>query len=290
MSVGSPFATEDLWVEYPGSTGSVLALREVYLTVRDGEFVAIVGPSGCGKSTMVKVGCDLIQPTQGSVRIAGRTPEQARKEHKVGVVFQTPILLPWRTVLANTRLGLELVGNTGDARSPEEMLELVGLRDFAGAIPAELSGGMKQRVAIARALVLQPEVLLMDEPFGALDEFTRADLGQELLRIWTATHSTILFITHSVEEAVTLADRIVVLSARPGAVVGEVEVDIPRPRSPNVLELESAFLVGREVRRLLRVGTGTMAAPRSPSPSSESTTETVMGQSAGERRGRGAGD
>jgi NitT/TauT family transport system ATP-binding protein len=134
------------------------------------------------------------------------------------------------------------------------MLELVGLSDFAQATPAELSGGMRQRVAIARALLLKPEVLLMDEPFGALDEFTRADLGQELLRIWEATKCAIVFITHSVEEAVTLADRIVVLSARPGAVVGEVEVGIPRPRGADVLESEAAFLAGREVRRLLRAG------------------------------------
>ena len=253
--VSSPrghFDAENLWVEYSVvGGGSVLALRAVDLSVAEGEFVAIVGPSGCGKSTLLRVACNLVPPTRGTVTIGGRSPAQARAEHKVGVVFQSPTLLPWRTALANTRLGLELVRRTEGTRTPEEMLNLVGLSEFASAIPMELSGGMKQRVAIARALTLNPEVLLMDEPFGALDEFTRAALGQELLRIWQATGCTIVFVTHSIEEAVTLADRVVVMSARRG-VVGEIEVGIPRPRGPLVMESEGWFAAAREVRKLLR--------------------------------------
>lgn len=249
------FEVRGLSVEYSGGSGKLLALDDLSLSVRAGEFVAIVGPSGCGKSSLLKVGCGLLPPTQGTVSVSGRSPAQARKDHKVGVVFQTPIMLPWRTVRANARLGLEIAGER--ARRPasvERMLELVGLGGFAEATPAELSGGMLQRVAIARALVLEPELLFMDEPFGALDEFTRAQLGQELLRIWETVGCTILFVTHSIEEAVTLADRIVVLSNRPGTVLGEVEVDVARPRGETVLESEEAFRIGRRVRQLLRDG------------------------------------
>jgi NitT/TauT family transport system ATP-binding protein len=238
-------------VDYAATSGVVAALSDTSLNVADGEFVSLVGPSGCGKSTLLRIICGLVQPTRGSVTIGGLTVAKARKEQKVGVVFQTPTLLPWRTVTANVRLGLE-IQRRSKGPSPAEMIDLVGLRDFADAIPAELSGGMLQRVAIARALVLGPRILLMDEPFGALDEFTRAELGQELLRIWSATHCTILFITHSVEEAVTLADRVLIMSHRPGAIIGEVDVEIPRPRGGDILESEPAFLATRKVRKVLR--------------------------------------
>ena len=264
------FNAYDLCVEYAGKAGRVAALSSVNLSAAKGEFVAIVGPSGCGKSTLLKVACDLVPATRGSIRIGGRTAQEARREHRVGVVFQTPTLLPWRSVLANVRLGRELVGWSRAGRSPKEMVELVGLSEFARATPAELSGGMRQRVAIARALVLEPEILLMDEPFGALDEFTRAELGLELLRIWNASQCTILFVTHSVEEAVTLADRIVVMSARPGVVLGEIGVSIGRPRGSDILESEDAFEITREVRRLLRQGRMTDQQVPHPATQSES--------------------
>lgn len=249
------FEVRELAVEYVGSSGRLLALDGLTLSVATREFVAIVGPSGCGKSSLLKVGCGLIHPTRGTVSLSGHSPAQARKEHKVGIVFQTPIMLPWRTVLANARLGLEIAGERAKRpASVERMLKLVGLDGFSEATPAELSGGMLQRVAIARALVLEPELLFMDEPFGALDEFTRAQLGQELLRIWAEVGCTILFVTHSIEEAVTLADRIIVLSDRPGRVLGEVTVTIERPRDATVLETETAFIIGRKVRQLLRDG------------------------------------
>ncbi len=252
MDAKDQLLLEDINLEYHGGTGRVEALRGVSFHVERGEFVAVIGPSGCGKSTLIKIITDLLPTTSGNVWVGGIDPAAARKRRRVGVVFQAPTLLPWRTVLANVRLGIEIVGKEVSCRSPEELVQLVGLGEFARAMPAELSGGMQQRVAIARALVLEPELLLMDEPFGALDEFARADLGQVLLRVWEATASTILFITHNVEEAVTLADRIIVFSGRPGTIVGELTVNLPRPRTAAVIESEEAFALTKNARHLLR--------------------------------------
>ena len=253
MSDMHQLAVQNLSVEYNGGAGRVLALDDVTFSVESGEFVVLIGPSGCGKSTLLKVIADLLPVSRGAVAIAGLSPEQARRERRVGVVFQDATLLPWRTVVANVRLSIEIVGAHAAHRSPEELVDLVGLHPFARSLPAELSGGMRQRVAIARALVLQPELLLMDEPFGALDELARAELGQELLRIWEATASTIVFITHSVEEAVALADRVIVVSERPGVIVDQITVDLPRPRTSAVLESDQAFALIRRAHQQLRV-------------------------------------
>ena len=252
MGTNDQLVVEDVSLEYVGGSGRVMALHDVSLHVEKGEFVAVIGPSGCGKSTLIKIVADLLPATSGHVSVASLAPAMARKERRVGVVFQAPTLLPWRTVLANVRLGIEIVGTQVGSRRPEELVELVGLKEFSGAMPTELSGGMQQRAAIARALALEPELLLMDEPFGALDEFARADLGQMLLRVWQATASTIVFITHNVEEAVTLADRVIVFSSRPGTIVGELTVNLPRPRTGVVVESDEAFALVKKARHLLR--------------------------------------
>jgi NitT/TauT family transport system ATP-binding protein len=208
----------------------VEALTGVDLEVSDNEFVSIVGPSGCGKSTLMEIVAGLIRPTTGEVLIG---EDRVRGPHPaVGVVFQQESAFPWRTVLQNVEFGLEMYGVKKRERRERsrDMIELVGLKGFEDRYPGELSGGMRQRVAIARTLVMNPQVLLMDEPFGALDEQTRLILGDELLRIWSQTNATVLFITHSIEEATLLSDRVVVMSARPGTVRRIVPVGLERPR------------------------------------------------------------
>ncbi|MGN7453668.1 ABC transporter ATP-binding protein [Paenibacillus pasadenensis] len=217
-------------MDYGG--GSEPAIREISLGIRKGEFVSLLGPSGCGKTTLLRMMADLLEPTSGGVGIAGGTPRQARLTRKFGIVFQTPALYEWRTVRGNVELPLELAGMPRARRREraEELLELVGLGAFAGKRPRQLSGGMQQRVSIARALAADPQILLMDEPFSALDEFTRERLGEELLGLWSRTGCTVVFVTHSIAEAAFLSDRVFVLSARPGRLSAEVEVGLPRPR------------------------------------------------------------
>jgi NitT/TauT family transport system ATP-binding protein len=212
------------------SGGAFLALAEVDLTIRDGEFVTIVGPSGCGKSTLLMLIAALLRPSGGSVRLDG-TPV-TRPGPDRALVFQDFALLPWRTVLANVELGLELKGVAEPQRSAiaRRHIGMVGLAPFERAYPHQLSGGMRQRVGIARALAVEPEVLLMDEPFGALDAQNRQVMGSELLRIWEAGRKTILFVTHDIDEAVYLADRILVMSASPGRVIADIPVTLARPR------------------------------------------------------------
>jgi NitT/TauT family transport system ATP-binding protein len=223
----------DKLYDTPG--GSVEAMREVSLQVDEGEFVSIVGPSGCGKSTLLEIVGGLVEPTAGSVTIAGR-PVQGT-DPAVGIVFQQESAFPWRTVAENVEFGLEMagVGKAERRRRAEEMIELVGLAGFGERYPSELSGGMRQRVAIARTLVLEPRIILMDEPFGALDEQTRLILGEELLRIRDAAGATVLFITHSFDEALLLSDRIVVMTARPGRVKKIVVNPLPRPRDSTIV-------------------------------------------------------
>jgi NitT/TauT family transport system ATP-binding protein len=258
-------ASEHILVEglskvFPHRGPPLEALRRLDLRVGWGEFVSVIGPSGCGKSTLLRIVGGLLEPTTGHIRIDGRSPHQAQKDKDIGLVFQDPSLLPWRSVLGNVKLPLEV--NPTDSRrplfQPRDLLELVGLSAFAGYHPHQLSGGMQQRVAIARALVFQPSLLLMDEPFGALDEITRSTMRYELLRIWQSARSdrprpkTVLFVTHSIAEAITLSDRVVVLTPRPGQVRATIDIDLPRPRDES-LERSSQFLdYAQQLRNLLK--------------------------------------
>jgi NitT/TauT family transport system ATP-binding protein len=237
----------------PGG-GSTIAVEDIDLTVAPGEFVSLIGPSGCGKSTLLRIVADLIRPTSGLAQVNGKSAHQARLDRDYGMVFQAPVLFDWRTVEANVRLPLEILGTEAGERERrvQEMLELVELSGFTRHYPHQLSGGMQQRVAIARALSLQPALLLMDEPFGALDEMTRERLNAEVLRIWSQTGTTIIFVTHSIPEAVFLSTRVVVMSPRPGRVTNVVTIDLPQPRNEQTRETERYFELVTEVRESLR--------------------------------------
>jgi NitT/TauT family transport system ATP-binding protein len=228
---------------YPGSDAPVEALRGIDLSVAAGEFVSIVGVSGCGKSSLLRIVGGLLEPTAGTVAIGDLPPREAQRQKNLGFVFQDAALLPWLTVVDNVELSLRVnpAANRRRPRGTDELLELVGLLRFRNAFPHQLSGGMQQRVAIARALVHYPSILLMDEPFGALDEITRAHMRYELLRIWHRTGKTVLFVTHSIFEAIVLSDRVVVLAPQPGRVRDVVTIDLPRPRDESV-ERSSRFL------------------------------------------------
>ncbi len=227
------------------------ALRDVSFSVSEREFVTLIGPSGCGKTTVLKIIADTVKPTAGEVVVMGGTPSEARKKRQIGFVFQDPALLGWRTVIANIMLPLEVMGRPEEEPYARELLELVGLMGFENHYPDELSGGMQQRASIARALSFNPSYLLMDEPFGALDLITRERMGQELLRIWEKTKKTVLFVTHSIEEAVMLSDKILVMSARPATVLAGVEVNLPRPRDPHIHENQEFLRLTSELREML---------------------------------------
>jgi NitT/TauT family transport system ATP-binding protein len=238
--------------------GGVIALTDVDLEIGSGEFISLIGPSGCGKSTLLRIVGDLIQPSSGDVVVNGKTAHRARVDRDYGIVFQDSVLFEWRTVAKNIGLPLELAGWRRERRRERvaEMLELVELSGFEDHHPWQLSGGMQQRVSIARALSFDPALLLMDEPFGALDEMTRERLNLELLRIWEASGSTVIFVTHSIAEAVFLSTRVVVMSPRPGRITGIVEVDLPQPRTIRTREEPRFAELVREVRRALRRGGG----------------------------------
>jgi NitT/TauT family transport system ATP-binding protein len=238
--------------------GGVVALEGIDLEVAAGELVSLIGPSGCGKSTLLRIVGDLTPPTSGEVVVNGKSARQARVDRDYGMVFQDAVLYDWRTVAKNIALPLEMLGWDRKRRAErvEEMVGLVELTGFEGHHPWELSGGMQQRVAIARALSFDPALLLMDEPFGALDEMTRERLNMELLRIWQQAESTILFVTHSISEAVFLSTRVVVISRRPGRIAGIVAVDLPQPRTVETREDPRFFELVTEVRELLRAGRG----------------------------------
>jgi NitT/TauT family transport system ATP-binding protein len=238
--------------------GHVQALTGIDLDIHPGEFISLIGPSGCGKSTLLRIVGDLIQPSGGEVVVNGKSAHQARVDRDYGIVFQDAVLFDWRTVEKNIALPLEMMGRDRRARAERvrELVELVELKGFESHHPWQLSGGMQQRVSIARALSFDPSLLLMDEPFGALDEMTRERLNLELLRIWERSGSTIIFVTHSIAEAVFLSTRVVVMSARPGRIVGIVDVDLPQPRNIETREEPRFAELIRDVRQLLRKGGG----------------------------------
>jgi NitT/TauT family transport system ATP-binding protein len=236
--------------------GGVTALQSIELDVQPGEFVSLIGPSGCGKSTLLRIVGNLVEPTSGEVIVNGKSARQARLDRDYGIVFQDAVLYDWRTVAKNIALPLELAGWDGARRKArvQEMLELVELHGFGDHHPWQLSGGMQQRVSIARALSFSPALLLMDEPFGALDEMTRERLNAELLRIWERSGSTVVFVTHSISEATFLSTRVVVMSPRPGRIAAVVDIDLPQPRNADTREEPRFFELVTEVRDRLREG------------------------------------
>ena len=234
----------------------VTALEDIDLTIGRGEFVSLIGPSGCGKTTLMRVVADLVQPTEGSMTVNGVTPEQARLNRSYGYVFQAPALYPWRNVRRNVQLPLEIMGMPAAERNERtaRSLATVGLEGFERKFPWQLSGGMQQRVSIARALSFEPDLLLMDEPFGALDEITRDNLNVHLLDLWNRTGVTVIFVTHSIPEAVFLSSKIVVMSPRPGRVLEVIDSDLPRKRDLDIRETGAFQKIAHEVRIALRKG------------------------------------
>lgn len=239
--------------DVPGR-GTMTALSGIDLSIGQGEFVSLIGPSGCGKSTLLRLIGDLTVPTSGTVTVNGKPAQQARVDRDYGIVFQSPVLFDWRNVEENVRLPLELIGTEKAAREARvaEMLELVELSDFRRHHPYQLSGGMQQRVSIARALAFEPALLLMDEPFGALDEMTRERMNSEVLKVWAQTGITVVFVTHSIPEAVFLSSRVAVMSARPGRITKVVDIDLLRPRTVETRENRRYFELVTEVREALR--------------------------------------
>ena len=244
-------AVEHLRLNYRQSNGRLPVLNDISFEVAEGEFLCLVGPSGCGKTTLLRLIAGLERPTAGRVCLAGKIVDQPRRT--VGFVFQEPTLMAWRTVEANVTLPLEVAGvPKGKAHTQaQDLVDLVGLSGFEDAYPAQLSGGMAQRVALARALVHDPQLLLLDEPFGALDALTRERMGRELLHIWQAHRKTVVMVTHSVSEAVLLADRVLVLGPRPTSIVAEIPVDVPRPRTEETLAAPACSMLARRVREAL---------------------------------------
>ena len=243
--VGLIFNTQD---------GVVEALKNISLDVSEGEFVSLIGPSGCGKTTLLRVIANLENPTSGSLTVNGMSAEAARLARAYGYVFQAPALLPWRTVADNVKLPLEIMGLDDVAARVSRNLELVNLTGFENKFPWQLSGGMQQRVSIARALAFDPKLLLMDEPFGALDEIVRDKLNQQLLELWARTKKTIVFVTHSIPEAVFLSTKIVVMSPRPGQIIDVIEVNLPKQRKLEIRETPQFLKLAHRVREGLKAG------------------------------------
>ena len=249
-------AVQGLGKIYDTGTGSVVALQNIDFAIPDGAFVAVVGPSGCGKSTLLRILAGLAPPTAGHATLAGHPIRGPRRD--IGVVFQQPVLFPWRSVLGNVLLPIDVqhLGRTEARARAMALLATVGLQGFEDRLPRELSGGMQQRAALVRALIHDPSLLLMDEPFGALDAMTRESMNLELQRIWLERRKTVLFITHSVAEAVFLADEVLVMSPRPGRIVDRLPIDFPRPRPLDILNTPEFGVHVKRIRRALNAAGG----------------------------------
>ncbi len=247
---------KDLSLTFTTADGPVYALSGVDLTVGEGDFISFIGPSGCGKTTLLRIIADLEQPTGGAIHVNGMTPSDARMARQYGYVFQAPALYPWRTVERNVMLPLEIMGYSAAERRERahRNLELVNLKGFERKYPWQLSGGMQQRASIARALSFDPKLLLMDEPFGALDEIVRDSLNLQLLRLWRETQKTVVFVTHSIPEAVFLSTRIVVMSPRPGRIIDVIDCDLPKDRDLSIRESKRFLDIAHRVREGLRAG------------------------------------
>ena len=254
MTAAAVIEAKDVSLTFQTADGPVYALSKVNLTVAEGEFVSFIGPSGCGKTTLLRVIADLEQATNGQISVNGMTPQDARLKRAYGYVFQAPALYPWRTVERNVGLPLEIMGLDDQAGRIRRNLELVNLAGFEKKFPWQLSGGMQQRVSIARALAFDPKLLLMDEPFGALDEIVRDKLNQQLLELWDRTGKTVVFVTHSIPEAVFLSTRIVVMSPRPGRIIDIIETNFPRKRTLDMRETPEFLAVAHRVREGLKAG------------------------------------
>jgi NitT/TauT family transport system ATP-binding protein len=254
LALAAVIDAKDLSLTFSTADGPVYALSGVNLKVEDGDFVSFIGPSGCGKTTLLRVIADLEQATGGSIDVNGMTPEQARLSRAYGYVFQAPGLFPWRTVERNVALPLEIMGLPDGAARVQRNLDLVNLGGFEKKFPWQLSGGMQQRVSIARALAFDPKLLLMDEPFGALDEIVRDKLNQQLLELWGRTQKTVVFVTHSIPEAVFLSTKIVVMSPRPGRIIDVIETKFPRNRTLDIRETPAFLKIAQRVREGLRAG------------------------------------
>jgi NitT/TauT family transport system ATP-binding protein len=242
----------NLTLEYPGRP-PLRALEDVSLSIGRGQFVSLIGPSGCGKSTLLRLVAGILDPTAGHITVNGVPPLVAQRRHSFGFVFQDPVLLPWRSVRTNVRLLCELVGSASALAEQRttDLINLVGLQGFEDLRPDQLSGGMRQRASIARALAIDPPILLMDEPFAALDEFQRETLNNELLRIWGQLNNSVVFVTHNIEEAVFLSDAVIVMSPRPGRIVRTVRIDLPRPRLPDLRSAPEFLVIRKALRDLL---------------------------------------
>jgi NitT/TauT family transport system ATP-binding protein len=254
MAAQAVIDARDLSLTFTTADGPVYALDGINLTVNDGDFVSFIGPSGCGKTTLLRVIADLEQATAGTISVNGMSPSQARMARAYGYVFQAPALYPWRTVEKNVGLPLEIMGTADAASRVKRNLDLVNLGGFEKKFPWQLSGGMQQRVSIARALAVEPKLLLMDEPFGALDEIVRDKLNQQLLKLWAATKKTVVFVTHSIPEAVFLSSKIVVMSPRPGRIIDVIETNLPAKRTLDVRETPEFLKIAHRVREGLKAG------------------------------------
>jgi len=257
-SVRRVVETENLNLTFETADGPVFALADINLQVNHGEFVSFIGPSGCGKTTLLRVIADLEQPTDGTILVNGVSAHAARSARAYGYVFQAPALYPWRTIERNVTLPLEVMGVAKDERRAraKKYLELVNLSGFENKFPWQLSGGMQQRASIARALCVDPELLLMDEPFGALDEIVRDHLNEQLLQLWNQTRKTVVFVTHSIPEAVFLSTRIVVMSPRPGRIIDVIDCNFPTDRTLDIRETPEFVAIAHRVREGLRAGHG----------------------------------